>query len=99
MVQGVLKICDLGLARSVSDQQASVTLGVGTPAYMPPEAAFAGRGKIDPKAWDVYSLGVMLWYMWVRETPYRGCSANQYALMQQASPSLTATMLPFAAPR
>ena len=114
--EGRVKICDLGLAR-MKNTTSTLTSGVGTLAFMPPEAfdydrpqgaagsqnaagstvstlsgsadEFASNpesslpqsspqsevGKsYDPRAWDVYSMGVVLWQLWYREHPFDGDS-------------------------
>jgi len=69
---GLVKIVDLGLAKSTEDKQ-SVTVtgaGIGSPAYMAPEQ---GRGMrdVDCRA-DIYSLGITLFHMVCGEPPYKG---------------------------
>lgn len=51
------KIADLGLCRELSsDQQGAITTGVGTPAFIAPEAL---TGPYDERA-DIWSLGCVL---------------------------------------
>jgi len=59
--QGLVQICDFGLA--VSQDLSRLTqhgMMVGTVSYMPPEQAMGG--EVTAKA-DLYSLGAMLYEM------------------------------------
>lgn len=70
--QGVIKICDLGLSKSMeSDHTLTLTGQINcTPAYASPEQ---GRGmrEIDARS-DVYSLGCTLYQMLTGEFPFVG---------------------------
>ena len=75
-VNGRVKICDLGQARSFAKKGRSGG-GIGTAAYMPPEAfdeSVIGNdeSKYQASAWDVYSLSVILWQLWFRVEPWAG---------------------------
>ena len=53
------KLLDFGLAKLVSDDQATLTIGVsGTPLYMSPEQA---EGKTLDARSDVFSFGAVLY--------------------------------------
>lgn len=71
---GVLKLVDLGLAKSLADDQGLTLTGVvaGTPHYISPEQ-IEGRRDIDPRA-DVYSLGATLFHLVTGHTPHEGSS-------------------------
>jgi serine/threonine protein kinase len=56
---GHVKLADLGLARNF--QNTVVTAGVGTPAFMPPEAFDDNETEalfFNASHWDIYALGV-----------------------------------------
>lgn len=68
---GVVKLCDLGLARHIEDIRSTgrrTGQAVGTPYYISPEQA---RGEIDTDIRsDIYSLGATLYRMVVGEVPF-----------------------------
>jgi serine/threonine protein kinase/tetratricopeptide (TPR) repeat protein len=65
--EGVVKLTDFGLARSITSRLSGESLLVGTVLYMPPEAAL---GKpVDGRS-DLYSLGVMMYEMTTGKLPY-----------------------------
>ncbi|MCC6573440.1 MAG: serine/threonine protein kinase [Planctomycetes bacterium] len=65
---GRVKLCDLGLARTVgSTHLTSPLIAQGTPAYMSPEAATAP--EIDSQT-DVYSLGATLYRALLGRLPF-----------------------------
>ena len=69
---GEAKVADFGLARVVSDEQADMTqvgMTMGTPLYMSPEQV-EGR-SLDPRS-DIYSCGVMAFYMLAGRPPFEG---------------------------
>lgn len=64
----VLKVVDFGIARLITDSDATRTQSVrGTPAYMAPEC-WAG-GAADERS-DVYALGATLFFMLVGHAPF-----------------------------
>ena len=72
------KIIDLGLAKTVDEADAQITISAsgafaGTPEFASPEQ-FAGV-QVDIRS-DLYSLGVTLWIMVTGQTPFRGSSAE-----------------------
>jgi serine/threonine protein kinase/predicted ATPase len=72
------KIIDLGLAKTVDESASEAGISspgtfAGTPEFASPEQ-FAGVG-VDIRS-DLYSLGVTLWVMVTRQTPFRGPSAE-----------------------
>lgn len=68
-----LKIGDFGIARLVEASTRDETFkGGGTAAYMPPEG-WAGKGGPSPTpAYDLYSLGVMLFEIATLQLPFAG---------------------------
>ena len=70
------KIIDFGVAKAVSSSSADepdLTLGadqfIGTPAYMSPEQAEAGRADVDTRA-DIYGLGALLYELLTGRPPF-----------------------------
>jgi serine/threonine-protein kinase len=69
---GLVKIVDFGLAAAVSHTDSRLTgsgVLVGTPTYMAPEQVRGGN--IDVRT-DIYSLGVIMYEMFVGRPPYQG---------------------------
>ncbi|MBI3831717.1 MAG: protein kinase [Planctomycetes bacterium] len=69
---GIVKLADLGLARSNKDDSSLTQTGMalGTPQYIAPEQA-RGDKDIDARA-DLYSLGAMLYHMLTCQVPFTG---------------------------
>ncbi len=66
------KIIDFGIARATERRatiQTEAGMLVGTPQYMSPEQADLASQDIDTRS-DIYSLGVVLFEMLTRETPF-----------------------------
>jgi pSer/pThr/pTyr-binding forkhead associated (FHA) protein len=79
---GLIKVADLGLAKSldaagVSSLTATGT-ALGTLAYVPPEQV-VDAGRVDHRA-DIYSLGATAWHLLAGEPPFRGATVAQLAL-------------------
>ena len=67
-------VTDFGLAWDMSQQSDRLTVTgalVGTPAFMSPEQATNERFVADPRT-DIYSLGVVLYYLLSGDVPFRG---------------------------
>jgi exonuclease III len=75
-----VKIADFGLAKN--DRQ-TVTRGVGTPAYMPPEMFDDSTepSKTNMLAVDVYAIGLMLWTQWYKLEPFKGRGIHKVIAM------------------
>jgi serine/threonine-protein kinase len=71
---GVAKLLDLGLAKSVTEDQTITQTGVimGTPFYLSPEQARSE--DLDTRS-DLYSLGVTMFHMLTGQVPFNGNSA------------------------
>ncbi|HEY4176370.1 MAG TPA: serine/threonine-protein kinase [Kofleriaceae bacterium] len=79
----LVKVLDFGLAKSVAPDTTNTTMTgigavVGTPAFMPPELA-TGQ-PCDHRA-DLYSLGVMLYYMGSGRLPFISDSIHELVAM------------------
>ena len=75
---------DFGLAKRIDvEAEAGLTLSgavLGTPGYMAPEQAAAGRGPLGPAA-DVYGLGAILYQMLTGRPPFQAASPLDTLLM------------------
>jgi len=70
--EGIAKLADLGLAKSVVED-VSITLAgqaMGTPLYISPEQA-QGKDTVDVRS-DIYSLGATLYHMTTGFPPFAG---------------------------
>ncbi len=71
--EGIVKVLDFGLAAQIRSSQsrtsAAVTSRGGTPGYKSPEQ---WRGKPQREPADVYSFGVMAYWMFAGELPFDG---------------------------
>jgi serine/threonine-protein kinase len=90
------KIMDFGIARlQLSDVKTQTGILLGTPKYMSPEQV-AGR-PLDHRS-DIFSLGAMLYEMWVGRTPFSGADVTQLmhnvASAQHIAPSRILQRLP-----
>ncbi len=85
-----VKVLDMGLVRSLLDDDASRTeltrdgTVVGTPDYMAPEQA-KNSSKIDPRA-DIYSLGCALYFLLKGQPPFPDGSPIDKLLRHQLDP-------------
>lgn len=70
----VAKLLDFGLVRQIADESATVTpqdrVVSGSPLYMAPEQALAGR-ECDARS-DIYSLGATAYYAVTGRAPFDG---------------------------
>ena len=73
-----VKVCDFGLARSMSQQSLVMTSIKGTPLYMAPELV---QEQPYDHTVDLWSLGVILYELFVGKTPFY--TTSMYTLMQR----------------
>jgi len=81
---GVAKLCDFGIARTVSDQtqQTMMTGGIGTVTYMAPELLDSKHGVATAGvAVDTYAFGMLLWAFLVGEEPWRTGMNSRFAVI------------------
>ena len=67
-----LKIVDFGLAAAASSADSRITrtgILVGTPTYMAPEQV---RARAIDHRTDIYSLGILMYEIFVGRAPYKG---------------------------
>ncbi len=85
---GVVKLCDLGLARQQADVGFTmIGTKLGTPKYMSPEQV-TGVKTIDGRT-DVYSLGATAYYLLTGSVPHDAASGTMIMAAQ-----LTGTIAP-----
>lgn len=70
--QGQIKICDMGLAKRITDHGVITQKGVilGSPNFLAPERLNDAM-KLDARA-DIYSLGATFYYLLTGAIPYEG---------------------------
>ncbi len=80
------KIIDFGIARAVADEPAGfeqkLTLPnavIGTLAYMSPEQTYGQQSRLDFRS-DIYSLGVILYELFVGDLPVRTANDEEVPL-------------------
>ncbi|MBU4253193.1 MAG: serine/threonine protein kinase [Acidobacteria bacterium] len=79
---GMVRVMDFGIACSFqTNNKTEPGVIIGTPAYMSPEQAEAG--KIDPSS-DIYSLGVILFEMITGRLPFEGETALSMAVKHKS---------------
>lgn len=78
-VADLVKVIDFGLVKdSPEERSADLTsegAAVGTPLYMAPEAA-SSSGEVDARS-DLYSVGVVAYFLVTGEQPFFGLTANE----------------------
>jgi predicted outer membrane repeat protein len=81
---GIPHILDFGLARTFLQVDSDIMLSIegevaGTPRFMSPEQAAGHHNKIDMRS-DVYSLGVILFYLLTQDWPHVADSGRRELL-------------------
>jgi serine/threonine protein kinase len=82
--QTLVKIIDYGIAKVMaSDPTLQTQAGfIGTPAFASPEQFNeAGQQQVDTRS-DIYSLGVVFWYLLTGRTPFPGQSLQEVRAKQ-----------------
>ncbi len=84
--KGVVKILDMGLARFVDDDKASLTVAheenvLGTADYLAPEQALDSH-SVDERA-DIYGLGCTLYFLLTAHPPFPEGTLPQRLMMHQ----------------
>jgi hypothetical protein len=74
---GVVKLADLGLAKTSETDLTQVGGSMGTPSYMAPEQGRDARSA-DQRS-DIYALGATLYHLLTGERPFRGADDVQLA--------------------
>ena len=87
-----VKISDFGLALHLNreaGEDSTFIMGVGSPSYMSPEQL---KGHPLNEQTDVYSLGVMLFYLLTGRLPFRATNAAElmFQVINAEAPSVTA---------
>ena len=76
--QGMVKLCDLGLAKRTDSTDASESHIMGSPYYISPEQ-IERNPKLDSRA-DIYSLGATLFHMVCGRPPFEGANTQEIFL-------------------
>lgn len=88
-------VMDFGLARSIATQDPGSGLSgdalVGTPAYMAPEQTLGGE---PTPAWDIFSLGVVVFELLSGKLPFSGKTALATAMarIRDSAPPLSSAV-------
>jgi serine/threonine protein kinase len=74
---GRIVLMDFGTGQTLTnDEGADRPLAAGTPIYMPPEALAGGGGSV---AGDIYSTGVLLFFLVSGRYPFEGATVEEVA--------------------
>ena len=96
------KICDLGMAKFIGKGNQTMYRGngggMGTPGYMPPEVINIRTGQIyEPKYWDVFSMAMVIYFMWMGRHPLLEEFQNAFVINQEISKGVR-PILPYSMP-
>src|SRR6202162_6395968 len=75
--EGRVKVTDFGIARAGTSQMTETGSIVGTAQYLSPEQARGG--EVDQRS-DLYSLGIVLYELLTRKTPFEGDTPVEIAM-------------------
>jgi WD40 repeat protein/predicted Ser/Thr protein kinase len=94
------RVVDFGLAKRFNEDSSLTLSGhvLGSPSYMPPEQAGAGRLKVG-RCSDVYSLGAILYYLLTVRPPFQAETVAHTLAMVANSEPLPPRLLNPAVPR
>ncbi|MCX6909320.1 MAG: serine/threonine-protein kinase, partial [Verrucomicrobia bacterium] len=83
---GMVKVCDLGLAKSAGQDSHLTVSGtmMGTPHFIAPEQA-RGEPDVDTRA-DIYSLGASLYFLLTGKPPFQADSSMAVMYMHVNDP-------------
>jgi len=83
---GMVKVCDLGLAKSAGQDSHLTVSGtmMGTPHFIAPEQA-RGEPNVDTRA-DIYSLGASLYFLLTGKPPFQADSSMAVMYMHVNDP-------------
>ena len=82
---GVIKLCDLGLAKTLdAETSRDDAVILGSPYYISPEQ-IEGRPDLDIRA-DIYSLGAMLYHLLTGRPPFAGRTPEEVCLRHLSDP-------------
>ncbi len=65
----IIKLADFGFSRKINSDMTKMTKGIGTEAYLPPEAK-EHRDEPVPFKSDMYALGVIFHFLLTKRRPY-----------------------------
>ncbi|WP_321401915.1 protein kinase domain-containing protein [Maridesulfovibrio sp.] len=77
--KGQVKVADFGIAKLIGEENSEMTtMGVGTASYMSPEQI---RGEMVNESSDIYSMGVVMYYLLTGKRPFKGNTPQLTAMM------------------
>ena len=80
MENGSIKVGDLGLGRTLSDDTPEAFSKVGTPLYMSPESL---KGEAYDEKSDIWSLGCILYEMAMLRSPFKEKGLKMFQLFEK----------------